>query len=337
MIRCLQIISLGSVIALLQASVLPGIGRANPNAMSGKVIGILPIANNQDVNEYLNQAVRGYEGLKVVSLTRIDDILGPGTNKLLRACKSDDQCRREALAGLRLDYFIAGEISSTARGSNLRLRLVQINNASQNLSKITVNANISDEEVQTLKLAVIDAVSSLFGESGLLAFGTIEIRTNSEGASVILNDQNLGISPLPPIRVPAGSHRLKIEKKGFRPWFGSVEVLLGEAAVYDAQLEKNRSTLPLYLGGGAISAAITGLIFGLHATQIANGWDTACASNVCGEGYSSERYRDETRLVDIERNVANGFFSVAVGLGISALVTYILDEGVDSSSEGVAP
>ena len=70
---------LGSVITLLQASVLSGIGRANPNGMSGKVIGILPIANNQDVNKYLNQAVRGYEGLKVVSLTRIDEILGSGT------------------------------------------------------------------------------------------------------------------------------------------------------------------------------------------------------------------------------------------------------------------
>jgi|GEM_PF-6044180 len=328
---------LGSLIALLQSGVILGIGRANPNGMSGKVFGILPIPNNQNVNEYLNQAVRGYEGIKVLSLARIDEILGSGTNEALRACKSDDQCRIKVLAGLRLDYFITGKISSTARGSNLRLRLVQIKDDSPSLSKITVNANVSDDKVQTMKLAVIDAVSSLFDESGLLAFGTIEIRTNSEGASVILNDQNLGISPLPPIRVPAGSHRLKIEKKGFRPWFGSVEVLLGEAAVYDAELEKNRSTLPFYLGAGALSTAITGLIFGLHATQISHGWDTACASNVCSEGYSNQRYRDETRLVDVERNVANGLFSVALGLGISAVVTYILDEGVDTNLEAVAP
>ena len=334
MIRRLQIVVFGGVLTLLTAA-HPMVGYAED--LTGKVIGILPIENSGEVNTFVNQSVRGFEGLKVVSLTRVDEILGAGTKDALIGCKTDELCRAKLLASLKLDYYLAGTLAKTARGSNLRLRLVQMSDGSQKPSKTTVNVNVADEERQSLKLAVIDAVSSLFGESGLLGFGTIEIRTSPQSASIILDDQNLGISPVPPLRVAAGSHRLKIEKKGFRPWYGSVDVMLGESAVFNAELEKNRSAVPLYLGAGALSAAVTGLIFGLHAAQITNGWETACSSGFCAEGYSSQRYSDESRLVDIERNVANSLFAVGVGLGISAIVTYILDEGVDTTSKEITP
>lgn len=67
--------------------------------------------------------------------------------------------------------------------------------------------------------------------------GTIEVRAPEEGASVTVDGRERGATPLAPVRVPAGSHVVRVYKDGFLPFEVRVEVAGRQAAVVNAKLE----------------------------------------------------------------------------------------------------
>lgn len=308
---------------LLSSSAVPV--EAAPN-VQGQVIGVLPILGSPNAAPEIVKALRGYEGIKIVSLANVDNVLGSKAAGRLAECTTDI-CKNEVLGPLNLGLFIDGELLSASRGQNLRLRLVSTSTIGEKALKVTANQSVADASIASLRLAVLDTVASLFSEFGLKGFGSLRIETSPVAATVVLNDEVVGISPVGPIRMRQGEHKLRISHPGHKTWDGKVTIQLGETANIKAELIMNRSELPFYLGTGALSTAITGLVFGLHASSIAGRWSDACTDGVCQDGFSAQRHYDETRLVNAERNVANGLLATAVGLGISALTVYLLDEG----------
>jgi hypothetical protein len=139
-----------------------------------------------------------------------------------------------------------------------------------------------------------------------------------------------------PVRVRAGAHGLEVRAKGHFPHREQVAIALGQTAVVQADLTKNRGSLPWYLGAGAAGAAAIGLVLGVTAQSTAHGWEDACADRTCDPGFTRARYEDDTASVGARRTIANGLFVAAGALLIGGVVAWAIDPGSDVV-EGAAP
>jgi hypothetical protein len=69
--------------------------------------------------------------------------------------------------------------------------------------------------------------------------GTVEIRGAEPGASIVISSLDRGeYPPVKPLRVPAGTHVVRVFKEGYEPFESRVDVAGGEIAVIDVTLSK---------------------------------------------------------------------------------------------------
>jgi hypothetical protein len=67
---------------------------------------------------------------------------------------------------------------------------------------------------------------------------TLQIDSRPSGAQVWMNGTLVGTTPLVLPTVDVGSHAVRIELPGYRPWTTSIQVTRGERARVAASLEK---------------------------------------------------------------------------------------------------
>jgi hypothetical protein len=90
----------------------------------------------------------------------------------------------------------------------------------------------------TLKKGEVADVNRAIAELGTLT-GTIAVKASEPGASVVLDDKDLGTTPLPgPVRVNLGPHRVVVQKPGFDTVTRNLEISGGDAVVVEAPLAK---------------------------------------------------------------------------------------------------
>lgn len=63
----------------------------------------------------------------------------------------------------------------------------------------------------------------------------VEIRSTPDGADITIDDKFMGDAPAS-IKLPAGDHKIKIEKSGFKPWEKTLTVSSGGALLVNATL-----------------------------------------------------------------------------------------------------
>jgi len=178
-----------------------------------------------------------------------------------------------------------------------------------------------------IKTAIAAAASDLFPDLG--AFGKLRVDSDPKGASVWVDGEALGIAPLI-ARVSAGTHAVEVRAKGHRPVREEIAIVLGQTAVLEAELSKNRSAWPLYMGGAAAAAGAAGLALGVTAQNVANDWKDACPESGCAAGFTAARYDDDDSSVAIRKNAANALYGVAGALAVGAIVYFFLDPGEDT-------
>ena len=66
--------------------------------------------------------------------------------------------------------------------------------------------------------------------------GSVKITTNVPGATLYVDDEAIGKSPLPPAMVSAGRHKVSATREGYRPAAGSVAVLGSEETAAELTL-----------------------------------------------------------------------------------------------------
>ena len=75
--------------------------------------------------------------------------------------------------------------------------------------------------------------------------GTLTIRSNTGGASVVIDDEAVGLAPLKR-HVAVGGRRIVVKKDGYAPWSKNIEIAGGDDLLFDAVLEPVPSlTAPL--------------------------------------------------------------------------------------------
>jgi hypothetical protein len=98
----------------------------------------------------------------------------------------------------------------------------------------TYGASMKKNEAADVKRAI--------GELAALT-GTITVKSTEPGATALLDDKELGKTPLAePVRVNLGPHKVTVQKPGFDPFTRQLEVQGGESVVVDAALVKEVTT-----------------------------------------------------------------------------------------------
>jgi serine/threonine-protein kinase len=76
------------------------------------------------------------------------------------------------------------------------------------------------------------------------AAGTLSLRSEPEGATVKVDGELVGSSPLSGHRLPPGPHQIVVERKDYRPWGIEVESRPGETLNLTARLTRDKAASP---------------------------------------------------------------------------------------------
>ena len=69
------------------------------------------------------------------------------------------------------------------------------------------------------------------------SLSSVDIKSTPDGADITVDERFMGNTPSS-LRLPAGDHKIKLEKAGFKPWEKTLTVVSGEAANVNASLEQ---------------------------------------------------------------------------------------------------
>lgn len=186
--------------------------------------------------------------------------------------------------------------------------------------------------------------------------GQLVLSTSEVGARVTLDGVELGTSPLGPLVVDTGKHRLRVEKEGFVPLEQEFSVAPGQPTDISLDLKpvillldqraanarprssgpegarsaSSRSApaspdrtrhgprWPVFVAGGVtVAAATLGTIFGLKAQSTWSGAETRCPGNTCADPADLALYDKAGKSADI----STASFAVA---GVSLLAGVVL-------------
>jgi hypothetical protein len=103
-------------------------------------------------------------------------------------------------------------------------------------------------------------VSSTLTPTASPATGSIAINSAPAGATVYLDNANMGITPLTLDSIAPGSHSLTIRLDGYEDWSGPVEVTAGQTAQVSPTLNEKTAPAPTDSGAAPLPA-LAALVF----------------------------------------------------------------------------
>lgn len=143
---------------------------------------------------------------------------------LLGCNVTDIDCLNQASEQLDASVLVYGSI--TKEGSDYRLRLAIFDSESSTIT------HRMQEVIKGSGDLVFDAreeIEEFFQEIRLEQIAAkLTISSNVRGASIFLNGEPSGTTPLDDFAVPPGTYKIEVKKKGFTEW--SAEMELGERA-----------------------------------------------------------------------------------------------------------
>ncbi len=128
-----------------------------------------------------------------------------------------------------------------------------------------------------------DWLHQLFPADAFLRYGELRVTSDVQGASVLVNGNKLGSTPLPdPLRLAApGNYRLRVEKAGFTPFQARIDVPPDATIAVRASLSRGVTETPWYKRGsvwgpigGVLAAAGLGVAvyYGTRVDQTPHGF-----------------------------------------------------------------
>jgi hypothetical protein len=170
--------------------------------------------------------------------------------------------------------------------------------------------------------------------------GMLNVSSSPAGATVRVDDKELGSTPLSEIALDPGEHQVELELGGHQTHIKKIQVSPGATAIVEATLQPLQPTEPAVAvhqasmpetkghrrlwtwiaAGGALAAAGTGLAFGLWART---SWDDYRDAATKGD---DGRYNDLKDAIPTRAMVANVSFAAAGALAVTAAVLYLFVE-----------
>ena len=189
--------------------------------------------------------------------------------------------------------------------------------------------------------------------------GTLVLRTDLVGATVLLDGNLVGVTPLDPFAVRAGQHLLEISQDGYNPQrrtvqvaadsWTSLEIQLNSqeadnaSAVYETDRKQKKPLVPLKITSAAlsgVSAFLTGVFYGLAAAK-------ASDFQHYDDAYVNATNSEDMIAADIDRleakdktesfEAAGAAFAVCTGVfGVATIVFFVLDKKSERNTDAIS-
>ncbi len=215
-------------------------------------------------------------------------------SKKLRRCTGEDSCLGEIGEALGVDVVVTGNVAALGDSYVLNIKVVQAGTGKRlgRIASQPLRGN-PDELIDAVRLAAY----RLLAPEQLL--GSITVLSDLVGATVYLDDKEVGKTPLPgPIyKLQLGEHKLDVKAADYRPFQQTVNVRFQKTTRVVVRLatedqpvignngepiiRKRRAATPwygsrwFYIGVGVTAAVVGGLV----GYQLANDTEIDCSQN----------------------------------------------------------
>lgn len=221
-------------------------------------------------------------GMDVVAKDDLKRLVNFEQQRQLLGCDSD-ACAQAAPVGeaLGVEKLLTSTIGRI--GERLQLSVIVLDVVSSKVTgRMTREIRTEDEIVENARDLAHFAVKKEPRESK----GYARIEVPSVGASIILDGAAYGVSPLAtPARLLAGRHAVRVEKEGFIPFDGSVQIDVGKETILEVKLIPKKDIkvagagfLP-WAGAAAGVAVVAGVV---------SGWSYSKANALYTDTYLNE-------------------------------------------------
>lgn len=220
---------------------------AAPASSSRPKIAVMDLARADDVSEDLAVGIAGLvatrlDGLRVFEVISESDVRALVSFDALRtALATDDETSQLAAIGEALGarYLVAGRVFEGPLRADLVLFDLESMRA---LRRESVTADSRAALTRPLLRVVDRLVAPVLAEQR----GTLFVRASEEGATIALDGDVLGTSPLPPRDVGSGPHTLTVTKDGFVKAELDIVLQPGQTAPVDVLLVPSRELVEAY-------------------------------------------------------------------------------------------
>jgi hypothetical protein len=221
----------------------------------------------QNLTQVLSVEIKKIEGTKVVARDDLVAMLLLEKDKRLLGC-DDTSCMAEIGGALGVDKLIAGTVGKLADSFVTTLRLIDVRNIKVESRVTEAYKGAEDQLIRAVRHAGRRLFGIQPGQGGKLA-----ISASQEGATVIIDGDEIGSLPMPPSEVDnVGRHVIQVVKDGYLGWQSEVYVDPGETtAVWTALEEKPQKWYQKWwvwtIVGGVVLGGTTAMIYFLQPAQ----------------------------------------------------------------------
>lgn len=149
----------------------------------------------------------------------------------LQSCTGELNCALDLGKRLRADWIIAGNIGGLGDHYIINLKLIDVALQSE-LRRIQEPLQGNPEQlIEAIRVAAFRLVAP----SKLV--GSLVILADRDQARVEVNERFVGVTPLPPLPLEVGSHRVRVSKQGYSQVVQSVTIRLEKTSRLVVKLE----------------------------------------------------------------------------------------------------
>lgn len=255
-----------TALALVLSVLVPSLAQAQSDATGADLlaekpkIAVLDLSFTEAVGEDLPRALGAMissqlaatGAFEVITQDDVRQMIGFDKLKTALSCEADSSCLAEIGGALGVPWLITGSIAKVGPEWVLSLALIEIEQ-SRTAGREVVHGESDTALIAALPRAVQALVRPLLaGRMGTLSLAALE-----EGAVVEVDGRALGTTPLPPVSLTEGTHRVVVRKAGFFEQEIDVEVASGKELVIEVRLEQadlDDDPRFFYIAGGTLTA-----------------------------------------------------------------------------------
>jgi hypothetical protein len=169
----------------------------------------------------------------------IDDVrLSDGEKAPLRAVKEmkgggHTGAMTGAMVGTAIVFFPAAPLFLFMHGKD-----ITIPKGTEVTAYVNGDIPLDPLKFQTKANAATDAAQVQPGQNtNIPDICTVDVKSSPDGADITVDDKYMGSTPST-LKLPAGDHKVKVEKTGFKSWERTLTVSAGATATVNPTLEK---------------------------------------------------------------------------------------------------
>lgn len=279
------------------------------------------------ITDVMTEALDRQGVFKPISTRDIARMMDFEVQKQNLGCTDDTSCLAEMVGAMGAQYLVTGSISLLGDQYLLQLQLFDIDNARVMRRESRDYQGAPSGLLKLAEGAVQALVRDLLAESA----GQLEVKASEPEATVRVDDRIVGVTPLAPLELGGGVHKVEVLKEGFITVVLDVEVKKGETTLVEAKLVPSPAYREAYarqawlirgaafagMGIGALGLVGAGALYG-------GGFVMAEGLRARIDAYNSAAVREQAELDGIRRelqalNAMDTGVIVGASVGVIAL------------------